>query len=113
MTSRFNLVSTYALGKFNVAEQLQEDMLSLSRQVLGDNHPHTLTSMANLATAYCALGKLIVQVLGDNCTNISLLSMTNLASTYYALRKFNAAVQLKDNVLSLRKIMLGITTLIH
>jgi hypothetical protein len=45
-----NLASTYSnQGRWKVAEELQVQVMQTSKRVLGDEHPHTLTSMHNLA----------------------------------------------------------------
>ena len=39
------------------AADLHEKVLEASRRTLGDEHPHTLSSMYNLATTYWSLGR--------------------------------------------------------
>ena len=43
-------------GQPGNARQLQERVLQTSMQVLGEDHPHTLTSMTNLASTLSDLG---------------------------------------------------------
>ncbi|OHW96949.1 TPR domain protein, partial [Colletotrichum incanum] len=46
-----NLASTYwNQGRWKEAEELDVRVMETSSRVLGDEHPHTLTSMANLAS---------------------------------------------------------------
>jgi hypothetical protein len=54
-----NLGSTYhQLDEFQKAEALQIVVLEKRKKLLGDNHPHTLQTMRNLASTYRCLGKL-------------------------------------------------------
>ena len=46
-----------ALGEYQVACELEEDILARRRRVLGENHPDTLTSANNLAADLRALGE--------------------------------------------------------
>ncbi|KAF9486036.1 hypothetical protein BDN70DRAFT_767836, partial [Pholiota conissans] len=39
-------------GHWKEAEELEVEMIEKFKQVLGDNHPRTLMSMANLASIY-------------------------------------------------------------
>ncbi|KAE9383315.1 hypothetical protein BT96DRAFT_844165, partial [Gymnopus androsaceus JB14] len=92
------LASTYhALGKLDSADECcMRRVLKLQKEVIGENHPDTLTSMANLASTYHALGKLESaekldeevlipqkEVTGEHHLD-TLISMHNLASTYRA-----------------------------
>jgi len=47
----------HALGEYERARQLHEDTLSHRRQVLGEEHPHTLLSADNLAADLRVLGE--------------------------------------------------------
>ncbi|KAE9399513.1 TPR-like protein, partial [Gymnopus androsaceus JB14] len=100
-------------------EKLEEEVLPLCKQALGDHHPDTLRAMANLAATYRKLGKLEAaekleeevlplrkQVLGDHHPD-TLMAMANLASTYWKLGKLEAAEKLEEEVLLLRKQVLG------
>ncbi|KAE9388566.1 TPR-like protein [Gymnopus androsaceus JB14] len=106
-------------GKLEAAEKLEEEVLLLRKQVIGDHHPDTLASMANLAYTYQAHGKLELaeklgeevlmlrkQMIGDHHPN-TLTSMSNLASTYRECGKLKAARKLEKEVLSLRKQVSG------
>jgi hypothetical protein len=44
-----NLAATYRnQGRWKEAEELQVEVMKKRKQVLGDDHPHTLTSIANV-----------------------------------------------------------------
>jgi len=45
------------LGEYRAARALDEDTLTRRRRVLGDDHPDTLISAANLALDLSALGE--------------------------------------------------------
>jgi Tetratricopeptide repeat len=71
---------------------MREEVLAKSRAILGDDHPHTLTSMHNLALMYRQQGKLTEDAkmrsvdeeqrnLGDDHPD-TLASMHNLTGTY-------------------------------
>ena len=47
----------YESGFFNEAEELQVQVLEIRKRVLGEEHPHTLVSMANLASTYAQRGR--------------------------------------------------------
>ncbi|KAF8994288.1 P-loop containing nucleoside triphosphate hydrolase protein, partial [Cyathus striatus] len=91
----------------------------MSTRILGNEHPHTLKSMANLACTYVELGKymeaemLEIQVL-EMRTRIlgkehphTLRSMANLAWTQGNLGKFIEAEILEIQVLEMRTRILG------
>ncbi|KAF2475988.1 uncharacterized protein BDR25DRAFT_278738 [Lindgomyces ingoldianus] len=61
-------------GQWNKAEEFQVQAVKGTKVVLGEEHPSTLTSMANLASTYR-------RVLGEEHPS-TLTSMANLASTY-------------------------------
>jgi hypothetical protein len=53
-----NLASTYRdQGRTGEAAALQEEVMEKHRQILGAEHPNTLTSMNNLALTYRDQGK--------------------------------------------------------
>jgi len=53
-----NLAGLYeSQGKYDEAEPLYVECLRMRREVLGDNHPDTLSSMNNLAVLYKSQGK--------------------------------------------------------
>ncbi|OCK72871.1 hypothetical protein K432DRAFT_38395 [Lepidopterella palustris CBS 459.81] len=48
-----NLASTYIdQGRWKEAEELDVQVMETRKRVLGEGHPDTLTSMANLASTY-------------------------------------------------------------
>ncbi|KAE9387042.1 TPR-like protein, partial [Gymnopus androsaceus JB14] len=115
-----NLAATYRLcGKLEKAERLQEQVLELQKQVIGDQHPDTLRSMANLAATYWNRGKLgqaegleeevlqlQKQIIGDQHPD-TLNAMANLAVTYHNCGKLEQAERLEKEVLTLRKQVIG------
>jgi hypothetical protein len=44
-------------GKYDAAEPLYKDCLAMRKEVLGDRHPDTLTSLNNFAICYKAQGR--------------------------------------------------------
>ncbi|KAJ7306979.1 P-loop containing nucleoside triphosphate hydrolase protein [Mycena albidolilacea] len=106
-------------GKYKQYEKLLEGVLEEQKQLLGDNHPHTLLAMGNLASTYSHLGehqmakelKDIVlekqkQCLGHNHPD-TLHTMGGLAITYLHLGEHQKAKELKDIVLEKQKQLLG------
>ncbi|WP_371598563.1 tetratricopeptide repeat protein [Streptomyces sp. NBC_00564] len=90
-------------------------------QVLGDTHPHTLTSRNNLALAYSEAGDLThavplleatvaqdVQVLGDTHPD-TLQSRNNLAAAYYAAGDLDRAIPLLEATVAQFEQVLGDT----
>ncbi|KAK2669726.1 P-loop containing nucleoside triphosphate hydrolase [Fusarium oxysporum f. sp. vasinfectum] len=82
------------IGNYGVAESLSKKAVNSRSKVLGEEHPHTLTSMANLASTYWKQGRwkeaeelqvvvleLRKRTLGEEHPD-TLASMVNLASTY-------------------------------
>ena len=109
----------YEQGHWKEAEALGRLVMEKSKEVLGDNHPDTLTSMANLASTYWnqrhwtqaeALEVVVMEkrkeVLGDNHPS-TLTSMANLASTYRKQGHWTQAEALEVVVMEKRKEVLG------
>jgi tetratricopeptide (TPR) repeat protein len=109
----------YSDGRYNEAEPWQVRMMETSKRVLGDEHPDTLTSMANLASTYSNQGRwtqaeeLGVQVmetrkraLGDEHPD-TLTSMANLALTYSKQGRWTQAEELQLQVMETSKRVLG------
>ncbi|KAH8729862.1 P-loop containing nucleoside triphosphate hydrolase protein, partial [Ilyonectria robusta] len=105
--------SNYILGKYQNAEGLYQDTLALGRQVLGDKHPRTLTSMNNLAVVLQSQGKyeeaeamhrktlaLTRQVLGDEHL-YTLTSISNLAGVLQSQGKYEEAEAMHRKTLAL------------
>ncbi|KAH7343787.1 Tetratricopeptide repeat-domain-containing protein [Rhizoctonia solani] len=54
-----NLASTYQdLDRYEDASALHSEALDVRKRVLGKDHPHTLTSMSNLAYICLKLGQI-------------------------------------------------------
>ncbi|MDN5385328.1 tetratricopeptide repeat protein, partial [Streptomyces sp. LB8] len=100
---------------------LRTAALTQCEQVLGDTHPHTLTSRNNLAYAYRAAGDLkraiplyettltqCEQVLGDTHPD-TLTSRNNLAGAYESAGDLERAIPLYEAVLTQCEQMLGDT----
>ncbi|KAH8698104.1 kinesin light chain [Phaeosphaeriaceae sp. PMI808] len=112
-------IALYSDGRYKEAEELEVQVMETSSRVLGDEHPDTLTSMANLASTYRSQGrwkeaeKLEVQVietrkkvLGDEHPD-TLTSMTNLASTYWNQGRWKEAEELQAKELGISSRVLG------
>ena len=94
---------------------MYEETLRLMSAKLGPEHPHTLTSMDNLATAYRKARRLDQAVpLAEKTLRLkkgklgpshreTLVSMTNLATTYIEAGKLELAIPLFEQTLPLRK----------
>ena len=55
---RFNMANIQrALGNFRQSRELDEEVLAGQRELLGENHPHTLQSRSSLAADLRALGQ--------------------------------------------------------
>jgi tetratricopeptide (TPR) repeat protein len=106
-------------GKANLALPLLEETFKLMKANLGADHPNTLASMNNLASAYGDVGKRDLAVplyeetvklkkakLGADHPD-TLVSMSNLASAYQGAGKLDLALPLFDETLKLRKAKLG------
>jgi tetratricopeptide (TPR) repeat protein len=87
-----NLAELYAKqGSYEQAEPLLKDTLTLRKEVLGEKHPDTLTSMNNLAMLYYGYEQsesllkdtlaLRTEVLGKTHPD-TLITMSNLALLY-------------------------------
>ncbi|KEP46281.1 kinesin light chain, partial [Rhizoctonia solani 123E] len=109
----------WCTGQWSRVLKLLQPVVRAFKQVLGDEHPSTLTSMNNLALTYSDLGRhdeaeqLQVKVLDTRKRVLgeehpsTLMSMHNLASTYSHLGRPNEAEQLQVKVLDTRKQVLG------
>ncbi len=106
-------------GQWNEAEKFQLQARGLRREVLGEEHPSTLTSMNNLASTYRdqgrwkeaeSLGVQVIEtrkrVLGEEHPD-TLTSMANLASTYRDQGRWKEAESLGVQVMERRKRVLG------
>ncbi|KAF8530242.1 hypothetical protein BU17DRAFT_78873 [Hysterangium stoloniferum] len=118
--TRADLNATYCeLGRWTDAEQLEVQVLKVREQLLGTEHPDTLTARANLAGTYHHLGRwtdaeqLEVQVLKAREQLLgtehpdTLNARANLAGTYHHLDRWTDAEQLEVQVLKAREQLLG------
>ena len=102
----------YSDGRYGDAEELQMQVMETRRRVLGDEHPDTLITMANLGR-WQEAEELQVQamqtrrkVLGDEHPS-TLVSMANLASTYRNQGRWKEAFALMETCFQRRKQILG------
>ncbi|KAJ7264175.1 P-loop containing nucleoside triphosphate hydrolase protein [Mycena rebaudengoi] len=106
-------------GRWKDAEALEAVVMEMRKHVLGEEHPHTLTSMANLAATYQNQGRwkdaealeVVVMemrkcVLGEEHPD-TLTSMGNLAATYRNQGHWKDAEALEVVVMEMRKCVLG------
>ncbi|KAH8829912.1 hypothetical protein DL96DRAFT_1782923 [Flagelloscypha sp. PMI_526] len=106
-------------GMFREGAKAFEQEQSEMQRVFGPEHPDTVTSMGNLASAYSKLGQhrdalkineqvlaLRTRTLGEKHP-ITLLSMNNLASTYSDLGQHRDALTMNEQVLVLSTQILG------
>lgn len=109
----------YRDGRYNDAEELQVQVVETRKQVLGPEHPSSLTSMANLASIYRKQGRwkkaeeLGVQVI-ETCKQVpgpehpdTLTSMANLALTYWNQGRWKEAEELQTEELKICLKVLG------
>ncbi|KAJ6533755.1 P-loop containing nucleoside triphosphate hydrolase protein, partial [Mycena vulgaris] len=105
----------YYVGRLRNSEELELGALNRLRNVLGKEHPDTLTGMENLGLTYHTQGKwaeaeelqLAVlknrrKILGEEHMD-TVMAMSRLASTYNRQGKFNKAMELQVAVLKKRK----------
>jgi tetratricopeptide (TPR) repeat protein len=106
-------------GRYEEAEELEVQVMQTTKRVLGDEHPDTLTSMANLASTYRKQGRwteaeeLNVQVMQARMRVLSdehpdtLTSTANLALTYSDQGRWREAEELQVQVMHTRKRVFG------
>jgi tetratricopeptide (TPR) repeat protein len=112
-------LSLLGLGETHLAITLFERALTTRKAQLGPEHPDTLTSMNNLASAYMDDGRLDDALrlrketlelfkarLGPEHPD-TLISMNNLASAYQDAGRLDEALPLYEQTLELRKARLG------
>ena len=106
-------------GKISDSERLSLRAVKIITEILGDDHPSTLTSMNNLALTYGDQGRTgeaammqeeVLQkrrrILGDDHPS-TLTSMSNLALTYRDQGRTGEAAVLQEEVLQKRRRILG------
>jgi hypothetical protein len=106
-------------GRSDEAEKLQVEVLELSKTLLGEKHPDTITAMANLASTWWQQGrsdeaeklqvevlKLRKSVLGEKHPD-TITAMASLASTWWQQGRSDEAEKLQVEVPKLQKSVLG------
>ncbi|KAF6806669.1 Kinesin light chain 5, partial [Colletotrichum plurivorum] len=106
-------------GRWKEAQELFTRGMEMNQRVVGEEHPDTLTSMANLTSTYRNQGRwkeaeeLEVRVmetrkrvLGEEHPD-TLTSMANLASTFWNQGRWKEAEELEVRVMETRKRVLG------
>ncbi|KAJ5656588.1 hypothetical protein N7507_008538 [Penicillium longicatenatum] len=113
------LAATYQKQeRWQDAEALEVQVLDTRKQILGVKHPDTLTSMNNLASTYWNQGRwqdaeaLLKRVLDAHQGLLKnhphmLVSMGNLASIYLKQNRWEDAEALNEQLLKIRKRVLG------
>ncbi|KAI9775707.1 MAG: hypothetical protein M1816_005776, partial [Peltula sp. TS41687] len=109
----------YTEGRWKEAEELEVQVMETRARVLGQEHPHTLISMGNLALTYMNQGRwkeaeeLNVQVMEAGARVLgqehphTLTSMANLASTFWNQGRWKEAEELEVQVMETRARVLG------
>lgn len=117
---RGDLGATFgALGQHQEGLTLTHQALDLRREVLGEKHPDTVTSLSNLGVGYACLGHrqeaLVLEkqaldtrreILGDKHPDTA-IALGNLGSNYDALGQHQKAKELKEEALEIRREVLG------
>ena len=122
MTALLNLAISYScLGDYNKALELGKTVYSATKELLGENHPDTLSTLWNLASFYSYLGdyykaleldKTVYnakkEILGETHPD-TLTALHNLASSYSDLGEYSKALELKNTAYNAFKEILGET----
>lgn len=116
--SRFAIV-LHENGLHRQAAELLRQAWENQTNILGAEHPDTVTSMGNLATTYSALGRhreaedleervleIRTRILGAEHPDL-LASMSNLTLTYFYLGRHREAEELEKQALEIRTRILG------
>ncbi|CAI6092489.1 unnamed protein product [Clonostachys chloroleuca] len=102
LTCISNLAGWYQqLGKFDTAEQLGLKAVIIRQAVLGDDYPHTLFSISNLAIVKELQVKVVTAIknqLGEEYPK-TLLSEANLAATFLYLEIERQTLEKKERIL--------------
>ncbi|WAO90144.1 Hypothetical protein NCS54_00755600 [Fusarium falciforme] len=109
----------WTIGNYTAAEKLGGKAVEIRTKVLGEEHPDTLTSMANLASTFSNQGRwkeaeelevgvmeTTKRVLGEEHPD-TLSSMANLASTFGNQGRWKEAEELQVGVMEITKRVLG------
>jgi tetratricopeptide (TPR) repeat protein len=115
-----NLAGSYtSQGRWAESEALLTDVVKRSREVLGREHPHSLSYLNNLAGLYDSQGRnaeaepLYLEVLEISRSKLgqdhrsTLIVMNNLAGIYTDLGRHDSAERLYREVLETRRRVLG------
>lgn len=110
----------YSDGRFNEAEKFFREVMEFRTNMLGPEHPDTLTSVSKLALAYHAqsrfneakaLGLTALEaqkrILGEEDPE-TMSTMSHLAMTYSDLSQWKEAEELEIQAMELRKRILGV-----
>ncbi|CAG1992066.1 unnamed protein product, partial [Fusarium graminearum] len=106
-------------GRWKEAEELEVGVMEIKKRVLGEEHPSTLMSMANLACIFSDQGRwkeaeelevgvieIKKRVLGEEHPS-TLISMNNLAITWKDQGRWKEAEELEVGVIEIKKRVLG------
>ncbi|CAI6014743.1 unnamed protein product, partial [Clonostachys chloroleuca] len=105
----------YDQGRWREKETVDKRVWDLRREVLGERHPDTISSMASLATTYHEQGRYNeAEQLKDQALNLrreilgekhpeTISSMASLATTYHEQGRYNEAQEVSIRVLDLRR----------
>ncbi|GKT83099.1 kinesin light chain [Colletotrichum tofieldiae] len=109
----------YDRGRWNEQEPVDKKAILIRQRVLGEKHPKTISSRAELASTYFAQGRyeedekislevleLRQEVLGNRHPD-TIYSMTELATTYHAQGKYDEAEKMTTEALELQQEVLG------
>jgi tetratricopeptide (TPR) repeat protein len=112
-------MALYNDGRWKEAEQLEMQMMARNSKIYGEEHPDTLSSMANLGIMYSLQGKeekaellkeqvieTLKMLVGDEDPSM-LTGKANLAATYKNQGRWKEAEQLDVQVMETRKRVLG------
>ncbi|MGW8361929.1 tetratricopeptide repeat protein [Streptomyces wedmorensis] len=113
LNTRISLAISYEqAGRTTEALALEERVLADSRQLLGEDHPATLTARGNVASSYLALGRpeeaaeieegLLadrLRVSGENHPH-TLIARANLAASYQRAGRLAEAIALQEDVVA-------------
>jgi len=117
----FNDLATVTadMGDKKDALKWAEQALIVRRELYGDDHSDTATSLANVAGCYSLLGEhdkalalgwqaLVIKrkLFGDNHTDTA-YALGNIASYYHSLREFDKALEFGQQALDIRCMQLG------
>jgi tetratricopeptide (TPR) repeat protein len=113
-------MTLYSDGRYKESEELEVQVMQTTKRVLGDKHPHTLASIANLASTYQKQGRwkeaeelqvpvmqTMEKVLGGEHAD-TLASIHNLALTYLNQGQWQEAEELEVQVVRTTKRVLGV-----